>query len=540
MIVKYNQRQNSSTKKRHRERAGGGKRTLRFLLLATTTATLLLLAASAGTASAAHSITSCADDVSSSGLHTVDSNINDGAASSCIDINASDVVLEGNDHSIDGLDDDATSIGVNVTGSTTLNNVTVRNLTVANWGQGVEYEDAVDGEITDIVATGNNDGVRLDDSSNGNDVTANNLSGNNNRGMSLRTSSNSNSITDNEVSGNGAFGINLIQASNNNLTGNTANGNDDDGIFIEDGTGNELTANTANDNGRYGIWIATGNSNNLTSNVALNNTVSGIYLGGISSSADSNTLVNNTARGSEYGIWISDSDNNDVSESLVEENIDGIEVAGNSFGNTFTNDTSRNNTDWDFVSEGNAADNPVTNLNIGESTSPNTTLSFEAENTTLRSVNSPPADPTDAVSIDRYFEAENLSSDSYLDVSLQYDDTGDIGSVDESTLELLRYDGAGWVEVPNSTLDTTANTVSANITTFSPFGAFGEETVGGDGDCIDRRDLGRGQEEEECPFDRDISRGGSREELDRSTGRGGGGEHRDSATSRRDRGRGSE
>ena len=57
-------------------------------------------------------------------------------------------------------------------------------------------------------------------------------------------------------------------------------------------------------------------------------------------------------------------------------------------------------------------------------------------------------------------------------------------------------------------------------------------------DCIDRRDLGRGQEPQECPFDRDISRGGSRQELDRSTGRGGGGTHRDSATARRDRSRG--
>jgi hypothetical protein len=58
-------------------------------------------------------------------------------------------------------------------------------------------------------------------------------------------------------------------------------------------------------------------------------------------------------------------------------------------------------------------------------------------------------------------------------------------------------------------------------------------------DCVNRRDLGRGQEDSECPFDRDISRGGSREELDRNTGRGGTGEHRDSDTSRRNRGRGS-
>jgi hypothetical protein len=51
------------------------------------------------------------------------------------------------------------------------------------------------------------------------------------------------------------------------------------------------------------------------------------------------------------------------------------------------------------------------------------------------------------------------------------------------------------------------------------------------GKCIDRRDLGRGQESQECPNDREIDRGGSREELDRETGRS-------SDSSRRDRGRG--
>ena len=65
-------------------------------------------------------------------------------------------------------------------------------------------------------------------------------------------------------------------------------------------------------------------------------------------------------------------------------------------------------------------------------------------------------------------------------------------------------------------------------------------TGGGDGQtgdvsdgrdaCIDRRDLSRGEEEQECPKDRVIERGGSREELDRETGR-------NSDTARRDRGR---
>jgi hypothetical protein len=68
---------------------------------------------------------------------------------------------------------------------------------------------------------------------------------------------------------------------------------------------------------------------------------------------------------------------------------------------------------------------------------------------------------------------------------------------------------------------------------------FGWQVAEDEQDCVNRRNLGRGQEDEECPFDRDIERGGSRRELDRNTGRGGDGEHTDSETSRRDRGRGS-
>ena len=65
-------------------------------------------------------------------------------------------------------------------------------------------------------------------------------------------------------------------------------------------------------------------------------------------------------------------------------------------------------------------------------------------------------------------------------------------------------------------------------------------TTDGRDTCIDRRDLSRGEGDQECPFDRDLQRGGeTREDLDESTGRGGRGEHRDSATARRDGSRGS-
>jgi hypothetical protein len=77
--------------------------------------------------------------------------------------------------------------------------------------------------------------------------------------------------------------------------------------------------------------------------------------------------------------------------------------------------------------------------------------------------------------------------------------------------------------------------ILANAVIFPFEDSVGEDTRGQE--CIDRRDLGRGQEDEECPFDRDLERGETREGLDERTGRGGRGEHRDSATARRNRGR---
>jgi parallel beta-helix repeat protein len=248
------------------------------------------------------------------------------------------------------------------------------------------------------------------------------------------------------------------------------------------------------------------NRNELRDNVAENNEEAGIYLGGTSATlgADNNILVNNTARGSEYGIWLSNALDNDVSESLVENNHEGIAVEEELTpisegieteyvrltGNTFTDDVSRNN-DWDFVVESldiapistsaTSSDFPVTNLSIGASTEPGTTLSFNADDVRLKAVDSPESDPDDLENIGRYFEAEELSVDAYLNVSLSYED-GDVSDVNESTLELLRFDEgpSEWLPV-GSSVDTTNNLVGVNITTFSDFGAFGEAEEDGGG-----------------------------------------------------------
>jgi len=224
----------------------------------------------------------------------------------------------------------------------------------------------------------------------------------------------------------------------------------------------------------------------------------------------------------------------------------GVEVAGTgTVEATIRNATVRDNTPWDLLTI-NGQTLTAENVDIGSSTSPDTEVSIAAsENFRLRSEPSPPGDPSGEQNIGRYVDATNTSaSGSFLNLTFHYTGT-DVSSVNESDLDVWRNNGTTWTELGTGPgTDAGANEIQYDIaqsefsSVFAPLADAGVGVPGAGGECVDRRDLGRGQEDEECPFDRDISRGGSREELDRNTGRGGGVEHRDSATSRRNRGRG--
>ncbi|MDZ7687928.1 MAG: NosD domain-containing protein [Halobacteriales archaeon] len=495
-------------------------------------------------------------------------------------------------------------------------------------------QNSIGNELTDNVANDNGEGfeggpgiygIWLDDNSNSNNLTGNEAFDNGPRVIFMESPENgeplslseSDEVETNQFAGPDSAGIYLggfdetAPVLDNTLidnevrdTGSSEGGNQAYGIWLSQAEDNRLIDNTASENLLYGIWLSQGSSfNELIGNLAEDNGEaigpisvseehgeyvegsSGIYLGGDivgPEPVSENTLIDNTARGSEYGIWIRNSFGNDVSESLAEDNHEGIAVEIQEVrrfeetvspadeveeitlaGNTFTDDTSRNN-DWDFVSKVpldsilSATDTetdpipdvsvfPVTNLNIGASTKPDTTLSFFSPNVRLRSVRSTESDPAGLSNIGRYFEAERIETENgggeiiveqeelvpLLFAVVSYEDA-DLTGVDESTLELRRFnETAGeWQVLESPLLDRTDNLVAGATVDTSNFGVFGE------GGCINRRNLGRGQEASECPFDRDVQRGGSREEIDRSTGRGGEGEHRDSATERRNRGRG--
>ena len=156
------------------------------------------------------------------------------------------------------------------------------------------------------------------------------------------------------------------------------------------------------------------------------------------------------------------------------------------------------------------------NVDLGSATVSGTATEVEINGTPV----SVPADPNGVENAGAYFNATNTTQNGYFDATVGY---GSAANVDENSLALWKNNGS-WTELGGS-VDTNANEVSYNITSFSSFGVFGETT-----DCIDRRSLGRGQEDQLCPSDRTISRGESRSEVDRRSGR-------NSDTARRDRGR---
>jgi len=408
-------------------------------------------------------------------------------SSTCIEIRASDVTFNGQGNSVTGDSPGFGEVGIFVNGTVEeVSNVEVSNVVVQDWDgtAGLEYNGA-NGTASNVRAFRNGDGIRVSggssasgtvvedsvarDNTNGIDIAAangvtvsSNEAANNQNGITEDGDSGDNDYVNNNASANTNIGI-TISGGSSNLTNNEANSNGQDGVLIDSGN-NVLTGNEAIDNENNGFFV-TGSLNNLTDNQATDNG------NGIRAIAGINDIIGNDVSSNTNGIELDTSSDNTVEDNVVNNNDqNGFNIVS-SDGNTFTNNTVTGNS-WDF-SVSDSSGNTVTDLDIGASTEPDTTLDFTANDIDLRSVTGPASDPAGTVNIGRYFEATNTSSSGFLDVDLNYEDNDVPSGADETSLELFRYNGTDWVPV-GSTRDTTNNLVSANITEFSDFGAFAD------------------------------------------------------------------
>ena len=115
-----------------------------FLKIAIRIMVIVLLLA--GAANAATSISSCIT-ISSPGEYILNMNILNSNFSSCINITSSNVILEGNGYIIDGVMGAVNIYGINVFNSTSLKNITIRNLTVSDWGNSIYFQNIQNGNI---------------------------------------------------------------------------------------------------------------------------------------------------------------------------------------------------------------------------------------------------------------------------------------------------------------------------------------------------------------------------------------------------------
>jgi len=136
-------------------------------VLATDLLVLVFGVASVGTATAqTNDIGSCTtineSNAPGDGLVNLTSDITDSGAPSCINIMVSGITLDGNANTVGGVSN-AGSVGVNVSNSSTpLTDVTLRNLTVTQWGNG-NLSRSQDTVFRDVNASNNTaTGVRIE------------------------------------------------------------------------------------------------------------------------------------------------------------------------------------------------------------------------------------------------------------------------------------------------------------------------------------------------------------------------------------------
>ncbi|MCX9009740.1 MAG: right-handed parallel beta-helix repeat-containing protein [Candidatus Methanoperedens sp.] len=281
---------------------------------------LLLLAEGAG---AVKEINSCTD-ITSPDTYVLSANIVNSAASRCINITSSNVILDGAGYTIDGTGAEGTyGILVYDPAGMGLKNINVKNLKVTDWYYGIYYGtydigyfETKDGSITDNFISSNHSGITLEYTSNHTLTNNSVISGginiayswgtkitNNNAGISLGHSYD-NTITDNNASSRG--GIYFYYVSDNIVTRNDVSSNRY-GISTSFAIRNTLADNRVTESGT-GIYLGPATE----SNTITDNDISTNGYGISSHGASNNTITNNTVSSNDYGIYLADSSNNNI------------------------------------------------------------------------------------------------------------------------------------------------------------------------------------------------------------------------------------
>ena len=441
--------------------------------------------ARAGSMALTTSINSCTT-ISTPGQYVLANDITNTGASTCIRITASDVVLDGAGYTIDGIDGAGTR-GVHVyeepteqEPGITLTNVTVTNLGVSDWGEGVRFDRVSNGVVDEVEAWSNEEGVRFDVLSRSHDVYGSSLVENTaglvlsgsggaevqenyveNNDVGIDITSDENAVVDNELVYN-YDGVEVYSAVGTRILGNHFETHRSTSVNLRWGAtettvrGNEIVGSQK---ALAGIWIG-GSDNEIAENVVVDSGENGIAV----ARGEGNWIVGNQIEDTVSGLAVYTAHNNEFEGNTVRFTTYAIRIEDDAWANVFQNDDVANNT-WAFSAVYNSTAQ-VENLFIGDSTTP-TTLSFEGHDAAIRAVGSPPTTPSYLGSLGKFVGTNATSASGYLDLSVHYTDTEvQQAGLDESRLRLWSHRGS-WKQVPSPNgVDTTNNVVSAKVTDF--------------------------------------------------------------------------
>lgn len=266
--------------------------------------------------------------ISSPGTYVLTKDIS-GGGSPAIWIQSSDVIFDGNGHTIDGTGASG-SFGILVNGRDGLSRVTVKNVKLTDWHYGLYFKGVSNGQISGVTASHNNNaGICLAYSSN-NQVTGCTSTGNE-HGILLSFASSYNTLSGNTASSNTDSGVYVASTSSTvyDTTGNQINGNTLDGnyqgVYVVFSNGNSFSDNSINHNSDYGIFADYASGTSM-----IRNTISGCGQSGVVLYDARGCIISgNTATGnSDYGIWLSCSSGNTMTGNKLSNNKGGIALLG--------------------------------------------------------------------------------------------------------------------------------------------------------------------------------------------------------------------
>lgn len=440
------------------------------------------------------------------GTYVLTADIRNRSAFGCIRIVASDVTLDGDGHVLGGVGAGVDTVAVSVVPSnaTRTTNVTVRNLALADWNDGVRVvgspnatvrnvttidtafgvsvfespEATVDGAtvrnatvgvaarlspgtaIRDAGVSGSADGVVVDRSP-GASVRGTNVSGNR-RGLLVNGSADV-TVADVVARGNDLRGFDVLGSPDAAVVDAVVTDTEQVGVSVVDSPNATVAGGVVDGAGGFGLGLVRSNGSGVTDAVLRRNGHAGVGL----LETDGATLRNVTVAGTEG----------------VRENFVGVPAGVllfDSDDNRFENLTLRANAAWDVgASNGSAADAFVDLALV-----PSANGSLTVDDAVVRSVPTPPPDPPDASNVGVHVLAGGTSPNASLELALDYaDDAVADAGVEEPSLRLWRFDG-NWSAVPGSGVDVEANRVTGtvddlgNVSVIAPLGQPANATAG--------------------------------------------------------------